>query len=63
MEKRTITVERPGRLRVEAEKSDGNRSVMMIDGQSIVFYEPGRNVYAKTAAPASDRRVDPAFRH
>lgn len=53
MEKRVVTVDRPGRLRVELEQSDGDQSLVLIDGRTITAQNLTKNVYAQTEAKTS----------
>lgn len=46
-ESRQITVERPDRLRVDIEHSDGEKHLVLYDGMQITTYNPARNVYAQ----------------
>lgn len=48
-ELRTITVSRPDRLRIEVEQSDGERHLILFDGQVITAFGAADNVYAKAA--------------
>ncbi|MGR9106285.1 MAG: DUF2092 domain-containing protein [Gammaproteobacteria bacterium] len=50
-ERRTITVSRPDGLRVEIERSDGEKHLVLYDGKDITVYDPAQNVYAQTAKP------------
>jgi len=52
-EKRTITVARPDRLRIDVEESSGEKQLLLFDGKELTVATPGRNVYAKTAKPGS----------
>ena len=50
-EVRTLTLNRPDRLRMEAEKSNGARSLVVFDGKEVsVFDETGRS-YAQAPQP------------
>jgi hypothetical protein len=50
-ETRTITVNRPNRLRVESEQSDGDKHVVLYDGKDITTFSPSQNVYAQVSKP------------
>ena len=49
---RKLTVSRPDRLRVELERSDGDRSLVLFDGQTITVLDPEQNVYAQAVKPS-----------
>jgi hypothetical protein len=46
-ERRKVTLSRPDRLRVEAEESDGKRTLVIYDGKAITVFNPGDNVYGQ----------------
>ena len=50
-EVRTLTLSRPDRLRMEAEKSNGARSLLVFDGKQISTYDEPTRAYAQTAQP------------
>jgi hypothetical protein len=50
-ESRKITVNRPDRLRMESERSDGDKLVVVFDSKEIVLFDASKNVYATTAQP------------
>src|SRR5438876_11668482 len=50
-EGRTLTVSRPGGLRVESERSNGTRSVVVLDGEEISTFDESGRVYAQAAQP------------
>jgi hypothetical protein len=50
-ESRKITVSRPNGLRVEAERSDGEKHLVLYDGKEITTFSPTQNVYAQVAKP------------
>ena len=47
-EVRTLALNRPDRLRMEAEKSNGARSLVVFDGKEISTYDEAARVYAQT---------------
>lgn len=53
LENRSLLVDRPGRLRVDLEQSDGGKSRVVIDGKTITAQDLDANVYAQTEAKAS----------
>lgn len=50
-ETRTITVSRPDRLRAEVTQSDGEKHLVLYDGQDITVFSPAQNIYAQAAKP------------
>ena len=44
---RKIQIQRPGNLRVDLEKSDGEQRILVFDGNQILIYSVTENVYAK----------------
>ena len=46
-ERRQVTLIRPDRLRIEAEESDGKRTLVIYDGQAITVFNPDDNVYGQ----------------
>jgi hypothetical protein len=46
-ERRQILMQRPDKLRVEVERSDGERGTVVFDGRSITVFKPSENVYAR----------------
>src|SRR5438093_13689976 len=50
-EVRTLTLSRPDRLRVESERSNGTRSVVVFDGKEISTFDESGRVYAQAAHP------------
>jgi hypothetical protein len=50
---RTITLRRPDRLRVETERSDGARSLLLFDGNQITTFDETAHVYAQASRPGS----------
>jgi hypothetical protein len=59
-ELRRVVLQRPAKLRVDVEESNGNRSLVVFDGRELTTFEHSQNVYAK-APIAGD--VDAAIRH
>jgi hypothetical protein len=59
-ERRKITVARPDRLRVDAERSDGDKSVTVFDGKSVTVFAPKPNMYATAEMPGD---IDGAIIH
>lgn len=45
---RKTLVSRPNKLRIESQRRDGMRGVLVFDGDSIWAFEPDQNVYART---------------
>src|SRR5262249_12525589 len=57
---RNVTLRRPDRLRVESERSDGARSLVLFDGKTITTFDERARVYAQTSHPGN---VDDAVVH
>jgi len=45
-ELRKVTVSRPDRLRIDVERSDGDKSLVVFNGKQLTVYTPKENVYA-----------------
>jgi hypothetical protein len=43
---RKVTVNRPDDLRIEVERSDGEKSLVVFNGKDLTVYTPDKNVYA-----------------
>ncbi len=52
-ERRKLVVDRPERLRVEVEQSDGNHQLVLFDGKAIAVVSTPQNVYAQEAKPGT----------
>jgi hypothetical protein len=52
-ENRTFTVSRPDRMRVDVEQSDGDKRLVLLDGQAITVFSRPRNVYATISKPGT----------
>ena len=52
-EVRRVTISRPDRLRMEAERDDGARSLVLFDGKEITTYDEPSRVYAQAPQPGS----------
>jgi hypothetical protein len=50
-ELRKVTVRRPDELRVELERSDGDKALLVFDGKDITAYKEAEHVYAVTPKP------------
>lgn len=59
-ERRSITVSRPNGLRAEVEQSDGEKHLVLYDGQQITVFSPSQNRYAQTSKPGG---IDQAVTH
>jgi hypothetical protein len=46
-ERRRIHMQRPDKLRVDVERSDGERGTVVFDGRWITAFKPAENVYAR----------------
>lgn len=58
-DRRNITLTRPDGLRVEAEQSDGTKTLVTYDGKAVTVFKPDQNVYGQTDKAGS---VDDAIR-
>ncbi len=45
--KHQVLLQRPDRLRVDAERSDGDRGLVLFDGESLTVFKADDNVYAR----------------
>jgi hypothetical protein len=52
-ETRKVTVSRPDRLRIESQRSDGARTLVLFDGKNITTSDEGRHVFAQMPHPGS----------
>jgi hypothetical protein len=52
-EKRRYLLQRPDRLRVEFERSDGDKGMVLFDGKAITAFKAGDNVYATAEKPGT----------
>lgn len=52
-EVRKVTVSRPDHLRIETERSDGGKGLVIFDGKQITVYLPNENVYASASKPGT----------
>jgi hypothetical protein len=50
-EARKITLARPDKLRVETERSDGTKTLVVFNGKEIVLVDAAKNVYATSPQP------------
>jgi hypothetical protein len=50
-ESRKLTLVRPDRIRVDVDRSDGDKALVLFDGQELTVYSPKDKVYAKAAKP------------
>ncbi|MGA8654563.1 MAG: DUF2092 domain-containing protein [Chthoniobacterales bacterium] len=50
---RKVTVSRPDRLRIEVERSDGEKNLVIFDGKDITVYTAKKNVYATVSRPGT----------
>src|SRR6516165_5962954 len=44
-EVRRVTVSRPDRLRIEVERSDGEKGLVVFNGKDLTVYTPDKNAY------------------
>ncbi|HEY6335993.1 MAG TPA: DUF2092 domain-containing protein, partial [Alphaproteobacteria bacterium] len=52
-EVRHVLVDRPDRMRVQAEMSDGEKLTMYFDGKTFTMFSPKENVFTKLEKPGS----------
>ena len=52
-ETRTVTLSRPDRLRIEGERSDGARNLVVFDGKQITTFDETAHVYAQEPLPGT----------
>jgi hypothetical protein len=52
-ELRSLTVSRPDRLRIEVERSDGQKGSVIFDGKEITVYSADQNIYATASRPGT----------
>lgn len=57
---REIQIERPDKLRVNLQRSDGDQRILVFDGQLIITHDVTENVYARVEKPGS---IDDAIKH
>jgi hypothetical protein len=50
---RKVTVSRPDRLRIEVERSDGEKGLVIFNGKDITVYTANKNVYATVSRPGT----------
>jgi hypothetical protein len=52
-DQRRILLQRPDRVRVEVQRSDGDRGMILFDGKEITVFKADDNVYARTEKPGT----------
>ena len=52
-ERRRILMQRPDKLRVDVERSDGERGMVVFDGRWITAFKPAENVFARVEKPGT----------
>ncbi|MBN1142028.1 MAG: DUF2092 domain-containing protein [Deltaproteobacteria bacterium] len=52
-ERRKILLQRPDRVRVEVERSDGERGLILFDGKELTAFKAEGNVYARVEKPGT----------
>ena len=50
---RTVTLSRPNRLRVESQRSDGVRTLILFDGKDVTTFDESARVFAQAAHPGN----------
>jgi hypothetical protein len=48
-EQRRVTVSRPDRLRIDVERSDGQKDLVIFDGKDLTIYTANHNIYATSS--------------
>ena len=59
-ERRKVIVSRPDKLRVDIERSDGDKGVTVFDGKEVTVFNASDNVYARVTQPGN---LDGAITH
>src|SRR5271170_2187535 len=59
-EVRQVLIDRPDRLRVQLEQSDGDKFAIYFDGKDLIFFSQKENVFTKVEKPGS---VDDMLRY
>lgn len=59
-ESRLVTLARPAKMRIDLERDDGSRSVLLFDGSTILAFDPGRKVLATASRPGD---IDGAMKY
>ena len=52
-EVRKFTLSRPDNLRIEFERSNGEKGLVLFDGKEITVYQANENIYASTSKPGT----------
>lgn len=52
-EKRTLSLNRPNQLRIEEQASQGEKSVLLVDGKNITMLDAEEGVYAQAPQPGN----------
>jgi hypothetical protein len=50
-EARQVTLVRPSKMRVETERDDGRKTLVLFDGSNVSAFDPGRKVMATASRP------------
>jgi hypothetical protein len=59
-EARWVTLVRPSKIRIDVERDDGKKNLVLFDGNDILAYDPGRKIMATTARPGD---IDGAMKY
>ncbi|HSC75570.1 MAG TPA: DUF2092 domain-containing protein [Pseudomonadales bacterium] len=51
--KHQVSLQRPGQLRIDATRSDGDRDMTLFDGKTLTTYKEKDNVYARVEKPGT----------
>ena len=52
-EERRIVLQRPDRVRVDVELSDGDQGLVLFDGKELTVFKAGDNIYARVEKPGT----------
>jgi hypothetical protein len=52
-ERRQVQLQRPDKIRVDVERSDGERGTVLFDGRWITAFKPVENVYSRVEKPGN----------
>ncbi|MHC1741584.1 MAG: DUF2092 domain-containing protein [Syntrophobacteraceae bacterium] len=59
-EVRQVTLVRPARMRVDVERDDGSKSLVLFDGSTLSAFDPGRKILATASRPGD---IDGALKY
>jgi hypothetical protein len=56
-ETRRVVLRRPDKLRIDLERRDGTKQLVVFDGKNVTMFSPAENVYAKLEKPGTVDQV------